>query len=93
VIDKAGALPDLLSRLRKLDAGRGIMLLTYKRDRSVSVTRLAGDHYEVREEGFENATVQTDQAGLKGLLRTLLRREFPRSNKIRVRALPGADRE
>ncbi|MDD3312600.1 hypothetical protein [Pseudodesulfovibrio sp.] len=91
MIDKAAALPTLLARLRKMETGRGLALLTYKRDRSVTVIRLDVNRYEVRENGFAKTTKETDQVGLKGLLRTLLKREFPRSNKIRVRELSAAD--
>lgn len=67
---------------------------TYKRDRSVVVLRVGEDTYRLKEKGFEENTFETDFKGLKKLLKALLKREFPRSNKIRVyeresRAAPG----
>ena len=86
MIDRANAVADVRARLRKLAPGRGIVLLTYKRDRSLTIVRLDRDGYEIREDGFEKRTHRTDGDGLKRLLKTLLKREFPRSNKIRVQA-------
>lgn len=88
MLDKAGALPAILGRIRKLPTGSGLDLRTYKRDRSVAVIRLAEDAYEVREDGFEKGVYPTDFKGLKKLLKTLLKREFPRSRKIRLHPLP-----
>ncbi len=88
MLDKAGALPDILSRVKKLPIGNGLDLRTYKRDRSVTVIRLAEDAYEVRENGFEKGVHTIDFKGLKRLLKTLLKREFPRSRKIRLQTLP-----
>ncbi|WP_419786901.1 hypothetical protein [Pseudodesulfovibrio sp.] len=85
MIDKARALPDLVARLRKLGVGRELVLLTYKRDRSVTVSRLTEQRYRITENGFEKNIQETGPAGLKGRLKSLLKREFPRSNKIRVR--------
>jgi len=87
VIDKANATTEVRARARKLAVGQGIVLLTYKRDRSLTIVRRDEDRYEIREEGFETRTHDTDGAGLKRLLKTLLKREFPRSNKIRVQAV------
>ncbi|WP_319470946.1 hypothetical protein [uncultured Pseudodesulfovibrio sp.] len=84
MIDKAGAIPNILTRLKKTAIGSGIDLRTYKRDRSVVIMRTATDSFSVRENGFRQETFDVDTKGLKKLLKTLLKREFPRSNKIRV---------
>ena len=89
MIDRANAEADIRARLRKLAPGRGIVLLTYKRDRSLTIVRLGEDDYEIREDGFDKHTHRTSGDGFKRLLKTLLKREFPRSNKIRVRAWEG----
>lgn len=88
MLDKSGALPDILSRAKKLPVGDGLELRTYKRDRAVTIVRTGENGYEVREEGFENRTFSSDLKGLKRLVKTLLKREFPRSRKIRLRRLP-----
>lgn len=84
MIDKAGAIPTILTKVKKLPIGHGLDLRTYKRDRSVAIRRTGNDCYTVKEHGFERESFETDMKGLKGLLRKLLKREFPRSNKIRI---------
>lgn len=84
MIDKANAIPTITTKLKKLSIGQGLDLRTYKRDRSVMILRVAEDEYEVREDGFEKKRFETDFKGLKKLLKTMMKREFPRSNKIRV---------
>lgn len=87
MIDKAGAVPTIMTRAGKLSIGSGLDLRTFKRDRSVVITRVNEDRYEVTEDGFERNRFACDHKGLKKLLKTLLKREFPRSNKIRVYAV------
>ncbi|MGL1862810.1 MAG: hypothetical protein OCC46_09850 [Pseudodesulfovibrio sp.] len=84
MIDKAGAIPTILTKLKKLPIGHGLDLRTFKRDRSVVILRMADDEYTVKENGFQKETFATDLKGMRKLLKTLLKREFPRSNKIRV---------
>lgn len=84
MLDIAGAIPTILTRLRKLSVGHGLDLRTFKRDRSVAITRMADDMYVVEENGFSRETFSTDIKGMRKLLKTLLKREFPRSNKIRM---------
>lgn len=89
MIDKANAVSTVMSRAAKLTVGSGMDLRTYKRDRSVIITRVSEDLYEVMEDGFEKNWFEVDGKGLKKLLKTLLKREFPRSNKIRVYDIPA----
>ena len=89
MLDKGSALAAVLGRAEKLRAGQGLDLRTYKRDRSVAVVRLGADAFEVREDGFEQKTHLSDFKGLKKLLKKLLKREFPRSRKIRLYPLAG----
>ena len=84
MIDRSNAIPAILTRLRKVPVGSGIELRTFKRDRSVIILRVDEDSFSVREKGFVFETFSTDLKGMRKLLKTLLKREFPRSNKIRV---------
>lgn len=90
MIDKAGAIPTVLTKLKKIPVGQGLDLRTFKRDRSVVLLRVAEDKYEVVEAGFEKKRFETNFKGLKKLLKTLIKREFPRSNKIRVYEIPDS---
>lgn len=84
MLDKAGAIPTIMTRLKKLLPGHGLDLRTFKRDRSVVIRRTGEDAFSITENGFETATFSENIKGMKKLLKTLLKREFPRSNKIRV---------
>ena len=84
MIDKTSAIETIINKLRKIPVGRGLDLRTYKRDRSVIIMRTNEDLFSVIEDGFEKEQFWTDLKGMKKLLKKLLKREFPRSNKIRV---------
>ncbi len=62
----------------------GLELLSYKRDRMVAVIRLDDSRFLLRERGFVDQEIEVDRAGLARLLKTVIRREFPRSRKVRV---------
>ncbi len=89
MIDKANAIATITTKAGKLGIGTGLDLRTFKRDRSVTIVRIGEDRYEVGEDGFEQNRFECDRKGLKKLLKTLLKREFPRSNKIRVYDIPA----
>ena len=90
MLDKATALPALLRRLDKLPRGHALDLRTYKRNRSVLIRRVGADAFDVIEDGFQREDFRVPFSGLKKLLKTLLKREFPRSTKIRVYDLGAA---
>jgi hypothetical protein len=87
MIDIAGAAPTILSRLKKLPVGHGLELLTYKRDRGLRVRRIGEDRFAATEFGFRAETVETDLKGMKRVVKSALKQEFPRSNKVRVNTL------
>lgn len=87
MIDKANAINTVLERTGKLAIGHGLDLRTYKRDRSVVIVRKTADTFTVMQDGFEKTRHESDHKGLRKLLKTLLKAEFPRSNKIRLYTL------
>ena len=87
MIDIAGAVPTILSRLKKLPPGHGLELLTFKRDRGMRIRRTGEDRFAATEFGFRTQTVEADLKGMKRVLKSVLKREFPRSNKVRVNTL------
>jgi hypothetical protein len=91
MIDKANAIKTILTRLKKLSVGSGIDLRTFKRDRSVAIIRDGQDSFLVMENGFRVEKYSTDLKRMRKLLKMLLKREFPRSNKIRVYDLAASD--
>ncbi|BCS88339.1 hypothetical protein [Pseudodesulfovibrio sediminis] len=84
MIDKATALETVLRKLKKLPVGHAIDLRTYKRNRSVVIKHVAQDAFDVMEHGFHEERFQVPLSAMKKLLKSLLKREFPRSTKIRL---------
>jgi hypothetical protein len=84
MIDLGAALPTALSRLKKLPDGAELELLTFKHDRGVAL-RKVGAAFQVREFGYRDETCTEDADGLRKRLKAILKREFPRSNKVHVR--------
>ncbi|GAB6060494.1 hypothetical protein [Desulfonatronum parangueonense] len=88
MIDKNSAIPSLLERLGKLPVGDCLEIRTYKRNRRIQFRRDGEDKWSAFQDGFEkniHENIATDK--LRKLLQTLLRKEFPRSTKIRVYVL------
>ncbi len=78
----------VLESLKNSQPGQGLEVRTYKGDRSVTVYKTAQGDYCVQEKGFIEAQytgLSLDK--LKKLLKTLKKREFPRSNKLRTRTV------
>lgn len=89
MLDKATAAPEVLRRLRKMETGDSLELMTWKKDRSLLLVKRRGDEVVVYERGFVEEEHRVEFSKLKKLLKTLLKREFPRSHKIRVKAESG----
>ncbi len=84
MINKDSFIADTLKRLEKLEVGKCLDIRTFKKDRKVVIEKLAVN-YNVYEEGFEKQSfMNLEVQDMKKLLKTLERREFPRSNKLRV---------
>lgn len=91
MIDKSTALEDILRRLDKLPELHCLDLRSYKRNRSLLLRRLGPDAFEVWEDGFALERHTADTKGMRRLLRTLFKKEFPRSTKLRVYQLGPCD--
>ena len=91
MIDKATAIPTIMNRLKKLPVGHAIDLRTYKRNRSVVIARVGEDAFDVVEKGFHEDRFLIPLSKMKKLLKGLLKKEFPRSTKIRLYDLGAAD--
>lgn len=88
MIDKSSAIQTLLERLDKLPAGHCLEIRTYKRNRRVMFRRDLETTWSILQDGFEHRLYQdVPRDKLRKLLQSLLRKEFPRSSKIRVYAL------
>ena len=84
MIDKSSVIKIVLAKLNKLPVGHYLDLRTYKRDRSVIIVKRETEGLLVIEDGFYQDSFTVNNVKLKGLLKTLLKKEFPRSNKVRL---------
>ncbi|MFI3271311.1 MAG: hypothetical protein R3Y11_04270 [Pseudomonadota bacterium] len=86
--DKTTIIPTVLERLGSLSVGQCLDMRTFKRNRSVAIVRTGDDAFDVYERGFHEETwVGLGADKVKRLMKTLLKREFPRSHKIRLYTL------
>ena len=71
-------------KVEKLAINGVIELKTYKRDRGATIVKISEDCLRITETGFENAEFEVPVSRLKKTLKSVLKKEFPRSNKVRV---------
>jgi hypothetical protein len=86
MLDITTLIPTVIARLKALAVGDCIDLRTYKRDRSVVIIRTSPDSFKVIEDGFFKDEMEADIAKMPKLLKALVKKEFPRSNKVRLYA-------
>lgn len=79
--------------IARVQPPEGVEILTYKRNRGVSVLRLDTGRLLVRERGYEEHLQEIDEKELGKVLKSIAKREFPRSRKVRVYQLSGPDDE
>ncbi len=84
MIDKIQIIETVTERLKKLPVGHYLDLRTYKRNRAVIIVKMTAEDLLVIEDGFFKERFQVNVDKLKKLLLTLLKKEFPRSHKIRL---------
>lgn len=92
MIDKTVAQEAVLERLKRLPVGSALDMRTYKRDRCVLFVRTGEDTFDVLEQGFyEERWPGIGLARIRKLFKKFMKREFPRSTKIRVYTLEPFD--
>jgi len=84
MFDRDSCIPHIISRLKKLKIGEKLVLTPYKRNRSVLFEKIAIDKFLVKEDGFYKEESYISIKNLTRVLKKLLKKEFPRSHKIRV---------
>ncbi len=78
------ALLQTLRTLKKLTPPAGVQLLSYKRNRKISITKEKEGILHVQQTGYDHKTYRIPESNLAKLLKTLFKKEFPRSRKIRL---------
>ncbi len=80
-----------LQMLKKQPVGAGLELLTYKRNRGVTIIKEDHELYWVRERGYLEDEWTVTESELPKLLKGILRRECPRSRKVRLYSVNSRD--
>lgn len=74
-----------LIKLKNIEVGESVCISTYKKDRHLTVFKVEEERFVLREQGYEKKIFHDlDKRGLKKLLKTLARVEFPRSNMVHL---------
>ncbi len=79
----------VIRALAKAREGEGLEVLSYKRNRGLSIIKLGAGLFQVRERGYNEDEWEVDLEALPRLLKTIAKREFPRSRKVRVYRING----
>ncbi|MFH1216820.1 MAG: hypothetical protein V1706_10015 [Pseudomonadota bacterium] len=85
------AIKRVAQMLTKISPPQGFEILTYKRNRGVSILLLDNGKISVRERGYEENVFEVAEGELGKLLKSIAKREFPRSRKVRIYQLDGPD--
>jgi hypothetical protein len=84
MIDKDKTIETVIAKLKKLPVDHYLDLRTYKRNRSVVIIKKSYNDFLIIEDGYfhERSHLKSDK--LKKTLEALLKKEFPRSHKVRL---------
>ncbi|XPV76825.1 MAG: hypothetical protein ACNI27_02575 [Desulfovibrio sp.] len=94
MIDKATALETVLLRFKKMPVNESFDLRTYKRNRSLLITKTSDDGFQIIQNGYEYEIFEDiPLKKMKKLLKLLFKKEFPRSTKLRLYNLGECDPE
>ncbi|MDA8158412.1 MAG: hypothetical protein M0034_04415 [Deltaproteobacteria bacterium] len=74
----------LLKKLKIIPVGHYYDVRSYKRDRGFYIIKSKEDEYCILERGFFDEEFVSDFNGLGAIFKKLLKREFPRSHKLRI---------
>lgn len=84
LINKVSALQSTLRLLAKTPVSHSIGLFSYKRNRKVYILKEDEHTFFIKENGFLVSEKRVTIQSLEKELRTIIKREFPRSRKIRI---------
>ena len=84
MLDVSALIPAVQAKLDKLPSGHALDLRTYKRNRSVIILKEDEDSFLFLENGFYRDRFSVPADKVKKTLKKLLKKEFPRSRKVRV---------
>jgi 16S rRNA C1402 (ribose-2'-O) methylase RsmI len=82
---------DVIQHLKKIRFPGGIELLSYKRNRSIAILVQEDETLLLKESGYKELETLTSPAKLAKDLKVMVKREFPRSRKVRLVKLSHPD--
>ncbi len=91
LVNRDSAIQYVLNFLKKSIPPQGVEILSYKRIRGVSVMLIAKDLVLVRERGYLEQEFESKISELHRHLKTIMKREFPRSRKVRIYQLKSSE--
>jgi hypothetical protein len=81
----------IMLQLKSLETSHGLEVLSYKRNRGVGIFKEKNGTYLVRQNGYLQKTFQVKERELPKLLKSIFKKEFPRSRKVRIYALKNLE--
>ncbi|MCT4535996.1 hypothetical protein [Halodesulfovibrio sp.] len=93
MIDINRTIPTVLARVKSLQKGNAIRIATFKKDRHITIRRVNNTVLRIIRHGFTNDEYELEEAKLKKEMKTLLKQEFPRSNKVHLTSVSADERE
>lgn len=89
MVDLSNFIDFTFIKLKRLEINQGVSILTFKKDRKVSVMKRE-NHYDVIEDGFFKETfTNLDDKDVRKLLKSMVKKEFPRSNRLHLSIIEG----
>ena len=84
LVNIATILNDTLGVLKKTKPPGGVELLSYKRNRGIAIIKKEAKLFELKEHGYKEQEFEFSIDALAKELKTMIKREFPRSKKVRL---------
>ncbi|MDO4280675.1 MAG: hypothetical protein Q4C56_03500 [Peptococcaceae bacterium] len=71
--------------MKKMQVGEVLRIRTWKNDRGLAITCVGADVFRLAEDGFASGVQEgLSRAQVLKAIKPIARREFPRSNKLRL---------
>ncbi len=91
LVNIESALLKVCRALKKCQPGTGFEILSYKRNRGVSIIKQEDGTYFLKERGYKNQELTIEDQHIKKTLHSIMKREFPRSRKVRIYGIEGKE--
>lgn len=89
MIPAAHALIYSLQRCQKFQQGDRLGIFSFKKDRGYWLEKLNDDCFSLEVFGFMDQKIRCQFSQLRTILKPVIAREFPRSNKLHVKFIPA----